>query len=266
MKLCACLILIFLGVAAAGLQCTLVPGWLKQIDAGAGQVYGVSDGDNIFRWNGNNWENIPGKLIHVSVGPSGVWGTNIKSNIYKMQDGNWVQVVGGLMQVDAGGSGHLVGVNQNNIYCLNQDATFSRGSDLSFNHVDGELKYYSCGRYGCWGVNSKNEIFHRLNVSPTNCKGKEWKHVDGSMVMVEVSTDGAVYGINTVGQIYKRKGISSSNPIGTAWSLVNICGPFKHLSYDEGILWLINKDGNIFKCEDTDSCKMRRDVSSACEM
>uniref|UniRef100_A0A8C5RAW0 Uncharacterized protein n=1 Tax=Leptobrachium leishanense TaxID=445787 RepID=A0A8C5RAW0_9ANUR len=237
-----------------GLTCSLIPGGLKQIDAGAEQVYGVNDNDDIYRLNGNNWVQVPGKLIHVSVGPSGVWGVNRVNDIFKMQGGIWVHVAGGLKQVDAGGKAHLVGVNRNdNIYCLNQDATFSKGSDLPFNQLEGGLTYYSCGLYNCWGVNSINDIFHRENVNSENCKGSGWKQVEGKLVMVEASTDGAVYGINTVGQIYKREGISASNPIGTEWSQVNISGPFKHVSYDDGILWLINKDGYIFKCEDKSS-------------
>uniref|UniRef100_A0A8C5MTZ1 Fish-egg lectin-like n=1 Tax=Leptobrachium leishanense TaxID=445787 RepID=A0A8C5MTZ1_9ANUR len=244
-----------LNTSNAGLQCTLIPGWLKQLDAGAGQVYGVNDNDEIYRLNGNDWVNIQGRLIHVSVGLSGLWGANRGNNIYKMQDGNWVQVAGALKQVDAGGRAHLVGVNgADNVYCLNQDTTFSRGTNVPFIQIDGNLKYYSCGLYGCWGVNNINDIYHRLNVNSENCKGSEWRRVDGKLVMVETSSDGAVYGINTVGQIYKREGISDSNPIGTKWSLVNIFGPFKHLSYDGGILWLINKDGNIFKCEDKKTC------------
>uniref|UniRef100_A0A8C5MUX4 Uncharacterized protein n=1 Tax=Leptobrachium leishanense TaxID=445787 RepID=A0A8C5MUX4_9ANUR len=238
-------------VQVAEQQCTQIPGWLKQIDAGAGQVYGVNDNDDIFRLNGSDFVHIPGKLIHVSVGPSGLWGANRGNSIYKMQDGNWVQVAGALKQVDAGGKAHLVGVNENdNVYCLNKDTTFSRATNVPFNQLVASLKYYSCGLYGCWGVNSHNVIYYRLNVNSENCKGSGWKHVEGQLVMVEASTDGEVYGINTVGQIYKREGISDSNPIGTEWSLVDIAGPFKHLSYDGGILWLINKDGNIFKCED----------------
>uniref|UniRef100_A0A8C5R891 Fish-egg lectin n=1 Tax=Leptobrachium leishanense TaxID=445787 RepID=A0A8C5R891_9ANUR len=249
MKLYLCLVLMLFG-AAAGQLCIQVPGWLKQIDAGAGQVYGVNDYNGIYRLiANNNWVAVPGSLIHVSVGPFGLWGANSGYSIYKMQDGNWVNVAGALKQVDAGGIGQLVGVNQfNNIYCLNQDAILSKSGNLIFNLVEGSLKYYSCGLYGCWGVNSNNDIFKRLKVSPRNCKGSEWKQVKGKLVMVEVGTDGSVYGLNKEGQIFRRQGISASNPIGTVWTRINIVGTFKHLSFDEGILWLINTDGNIFRC------------------
>ncbi|XP_063292051.1 fish-egg lectin-like [Pelobates fuscus] len=252
MKFYICLTLMMLDVAA-GLQCTLVPGKLKQIDAGAGQIYGVNDADDIFRLNGNTWVQVPGKLIHVSVGPSGVWGANRQNGIFKIQDGTWVQVAGALKQVDAGGNVFLGGVNNaDNIYCLSQDLTLSKGTSLPFIQLDGRLKYYSCGRYSCWGVNSNNDIFYRLNVSPNDCKGSEWRQVDGNMIMVEVATDGSVYGINTIGNVYKRNGVSFSNPGGTEWSLLNVYGPFKHVSYDSGLLWLLNSEGNIFKCDIND--------------
>uniref|UniRef100_A0A8C5RA62 Fish-egg lectin n=1 Tax=Leptobrachium leishanense TaxID=445787 RepID=A0A8C5RA62_9ANUR len=233
-----------------GQHCSLITGWLKQIDAGAGEVFGVNGYDDIFRLVGDDWVQFPGKLKHVTVGPSGLWGANNDNYIFKIQDAKWVNVEGKLKQLDAGGNGLLVGVNQHdNIFCLNQDSISSTSANLPFNDVEGSLKYYSCGLYGCWGVNSKNEIFHRLDVSPTNCKGSEWKPVEGNLVMVEAGTDGSVYGLNGLGQIYRRQGISSSNPMGTNWKIVNINGPYKHLSYDEGILWLINTDGNIFKCD-----------------
>lgn len=74
--------------------CTKVPGKLKQVDAGAGQVYGVNDDDNIYQWVNNNWKEISGKLIHVTVGPAGVWGANRANIVYHLQDNNWVPVTG----------------------------------------------------------------------------------------------------------------------------------------------------------------------------
>ncbi|XP_063292050.1 fish-egg lectin-like [Pelobates fuscus] len=253
MKVYICLILMFLGIAA-GFRCTLVPGKLRQLDAGAGQVYGVTDDDSIFRFSGNDWVQVPGKLMHVSVGPAGVWGVDRQLRIFKFQNGDWVQTTGLLKQMDAGGYKYLGGVNiDERVFCLNQDSTISTGTAVTFVQLDGSVKYYSCGRYGCWGVTSANTIFYRLNVSPNDCKGSAWKQVAGQMVMVEVGTDGSVYGINIIGNVYKREGISSFNPIGTEWSLVDKYGPFKHLSYDEGLLWLINTQGDIFKCKVEDS-------------
>ncbi|XP_063798469.1 fish-egg lectin-like [Pseudophryne corroboree] len=236
--------------AAAELQCTVIPGNLKQVDAGAGEVYGVNNEDTIYHWVNNNWKEIPGKLIHVTVGPAGVWGVNKNNNIYKFQDNNWMLVSGLLKQVDAGGNKFLSGANgADSIYCLDQGQTVSRSAALLYTHLDGSLKYYSCGPFGCWGVNSNNNIYYRYNVKPTSCQGIQWQNIPGSLVMVEVGTDGSVYGVNSDGNVYYRESISARNPIGTSWTKLDFCSKFRHVSYDDGYLWLLSEKGDIFRCK-----------------
>ncbi|XP_075046944.1 fish-egg lectin-like [Mixophyes fleayi] len=236
--------------AAADLQCTVIPGNLKQVDAGAGEVYGVNNDDNIYHWVNNGWIQMPGKLSHVTVGPAGVWGVNSGNNIYKWQDNNWVLVTGLLKQVDAGGDKFLSGANaQDLIYCLNQDQTLSRATGLNYINLEGRLKYYSGGPYGCWGVNSANNIYYRYGVTPTACQGNRWQQIEGSLVMVEVGTDGSVFGVNSAGDVYYREGISAKNPIGSSWTKLDFCGTFRHVSYDAGDLWLLTQKGDIFKCK-----------------
>ncbi|XP_056399738.1 fish-egg lectin-like [Hyla sarda] len=246
------LVLLYTG-AAAGLQCTVIPGNLKQIDAGAGQVYGVNNDDNIYQWLDTYWKQIPGKLIHVSVGPAGVWGVNRANNIYRLDDDSWVAVNGLLKQVDAGGNKFLSGANAGDlIFCLNQDQAISRSAVFTYTQLEGALKYYSCGPYGCWGVNSANNIYYRYDVTPTSCRGSRWQQIEGSLVMVEVGTDGSVYGVNAQGYLFKRDGISASNPTGTFWTIMDFCGTFRHVSYDDGNLWLLGKSGDIYKCKAND--------------
>ncbi|XP_073513806.1 fish-egg lectin-like [Phyllobates terribilis] len=245
------LLLLSTGAAsAAELQCKEIPGNLKQVDAGAGQVYGVNSGDDIYQWMGDNWKQIPGKLIHVTVGPGGVWGVNRGNIIYKWQDNNWVSVAGSLKQIDAGGDKFVSGANLWDwIYCLNQVDTLSRATVLPFIQLDGGLKYYTCGLNGCWGVNGINNIYYRYDVQPSACRGSRWQQIEGSLVMVEVATDGSVYGVNAQGMVYKRDGISADNPIGTSWTRLEIAGSFRHVTYDQGDLWLLTQSGAIYKCD-----------------
>ncbi|XP_066461761.1 fish-egg lectin-like [Eleutherodactylus coqui] len=252
MILILCLLLLCTAVAADHeFKCTVIPGNLKQVDAGAGQVYGVNDNDFIYRWENNGWKQIPGALIHVTVGPAGVWGVNKVNTIYKLQDDKWVAVSGLLKQIDAGGAKFLSGANRNDgIYCLNQDQTVSRSTNLAYSLIEGSLKYYSSGLYGCWGVNRNNQIYYRFDVQPMTCRGSFWKNIAGSLVMVEVGTDGSVYGVNSAGKVYKREGISCTNHVGTSWTQLDLPGTFKHVSYDEGSLWLLKQNGEILKCED----------------
>ncbi|KAG9337726.1 hypothetical protein JZ751_028223, partial [Albula glossodonta] len=178
-----------LGTSVA-MTCREVPGSLKQIDAGVGQVFGVNDKNLIYTFYGGTWTKLPGTLKHVSVGPSGVWGANRNNYIYKLVGANWVRVPGLLKQVDAGGDQFAAGVNMHdNVYCLGRDATvgFSRGnSPAPWQRLPGALMYYSCGPNGCWGVNSKQDIYLMKGVTPTACMGsKDWQKIEGKLVMIE---------------------------------------------------------------------------------
>ncbi|XP_073425972.1 fish-egg lectin-like [Dendrobates tinctorius] len=232
------------------LRCKEISGILKQIDASTGQVYGVNFGDDIYQWENNIWKQMPGKLIHVTVGPAGVWGVNRANAIFKWQDNGWVNVAGSLKQIDAGGDKFISGANSLDwIYCLNQVDTLSKATVLPFVQLDGALKYFTCGPYGCWGVNSINDIYYRHDVQPSNCRGSRWQQIEGSLVMVEAATDGSVYGVNAQGKVYKRDGISATNPIGTSWTQLQVNGNFRHVSYDQGNLWLLSQEGAIYKCD-----------------
>ncbi|XP_072513489.1 fish-egg lectin-like [Salminus brasiliensis] len=237
-------VLLNIWTTCLALECRLVPGSLKQIDAGNSQVFGVNSKDEIFTLYNKDWVQVPGSLKHVSVGPAGVWGVNSGNNIFKLHKGDWTVVNGLLKQVDAGGQGSPAGVNMNDdIFCL------PKGQGGSWTNIPGKLKYYSCGPYSCWGVNSADNIFIMKGVTSTACAGSlSWEQVSGSLSMVEVSTDGKVYGVNSNGDVFVREDVSFSNPTGTGWCQVPYANKVKHVSYDLGHLWLIGTDNSIMDC------------------
>ncbi|XP_041427682.1 fish-egg lectin-like [Xenopus laevis] len=244
-----CLFLLYAG-AIAELPCTVMPGKLKQLDAGNGEVYGVADDETIYFLHSNQWAQIEGRLTHVTVGPAGVWGVNKDNYIYRLKNYNWIEVSGLLKQIDAGGDIFISGANaDDDIYCVNQDPNTFPANSLPYVHIEGKLKHYACGPLGCWGINSDNEIYYRNHVTPSSCKGTAWSKVEGSLIMVEVGTDGSVFGVNSEGSVYKRDGISPKNPRGTSWTQIDVFNSFKYVSYDAGFLWLISDNGRIFKCE-----------------
>ncbi|XP_069599025.1 fish-egg lectin-like [Ranitomeya imitator] len=247
------------------ISCVLVPGNLRQIDAGAGQVWGVDYQDQIFQLVGDSWQQVPGQLLHVSVGPAGVWGVNRANTVFNLQNNVWTVVpgkvrfhvdyiiaddrlrTGSLNQVDAGGAIYVAGVDaQNNVFC-------SPSSYTPFSPIDGSLIYYSCGLYGCWGVNSANNIFYREFVTPQACQGVKWQPLAGSLSMLEVGTDGSVYGVNAAGQVFKRLDIFDRAPYGTGWYRFDSCSSIKHVTYDAGFLWLLSQTGDIYKCNEITS-------------
>ncbi|XP_034765480.2 fish-egg lectin-like [Acipenser ruthenus] len=243
---------VFVGSSLA-LVCQEIDGRLKQIDVSNGQVFGVNSGNSIYTRYGNSWVQLPGALKHVTVGPSGVWGVDTEYFIYKLVGGRWVQIPGLLKQIDAGGDLFVSGVNmQDNIFCLNRDATVTtRGGEscIPWNLLPGALKYYSCGPYSCWGVNSIDQIFVMKGVTPDACMGsKAWELVPGALSMIEVSTDGSVYGVNSAKDVFRRDGVSAANPAGTGWTYLSMCGKSKHVSYDLGVLWVISLEEKILTC------------------
>ncbi|OCT56509.1 hypothetical protein XELAEV_18000001mg [Xenopus laevis] len=203
------------------MSCTVMPGKLKQLDAGKGEVFGVSEDDKVYFWHLNQWTQIAGNGSHVTVGPAGIWVVNKFNLIYRLQNFEWIRVSGLFKQIDAGGDTFLAGVNtEDNIYCLNQDKLTETA--VTFTQIEGKLMYYSCGPLGCWGVNNVYEIYYQKNVTQTSCKGTRSVRVSGSLVMVEVGTDGSVFGVNQYGKVFR--------------------------SYDAGFLWIIAENGRVIRC------------------
>ncbi|KAL1266870.1 hypothetical protein QQF64_002545, partial [Cirrhinus molitorella] len=234
------------------LDCTMMSGNLKQIDAGMGSVVGVNNLNEPFVLINNVFININMSLKHFSVGPAGWLGVNSANNIFKLQSGSFITFPGLLKQVDAGGDQIIAGVNMNDdIFCLNMDANDKWPSSTTpWVLINGKLKYYSCGPYSCWGVNSNDQIFIMRDVSNNVCSGSgNWLNIGGLLSMIEVATDGSVFGVNYQGSLFQRTGVTRSNPAGTDWiSMVACPNGHKHVSFDLGVLWVVCVDGSIRKC------------------
>ncbi|XP_051971882.1 fish-egg lectin-like [Xyrauchen texanus] len=234
------------------LNCEVMSGTLKQIDAGSGSVVGVNDKNEVFVLFDNIFTKINVPFKHFSIGPAGQLGVNVANNIFKFQSGHFVQFPGLLKQVDAGGDQFIAGVNMNDdIYCLNMDANNNGpSSTIPWVQLTGKLKYYSCGPYSCWGVNSNDNIYIMKGVSSNNCGGSgSFENVPGLLSMIEVASDGSVYGVNYQGVLYQRVGVSRSNPTGSDWTSYVLCpNSHKHVSFDLGVLWVICGDGSIRRC------------------
>ena len=70
-----------------------------------------------------------------------------------------------MKQIDAGGDQFVAGANHVDApLCLPKENTVGysgSNSALNWRQIPGGLKYYSCGPYSCWGVNSDDQIFVR---------------------------------------------------------------------------------------------------------
>ncbi|XP_059497322.1 fish-egg lectin-like [Stegostoma tigrinum] len=252
MRLSIFLLLLFPACSWA-LICKQLSGRMKQIDASNGQVYAVDFRGNVFTRRGEFWARIPGNLHHVTVGASGVWGVGRDGVLYRLVSGFWAILAGQLTQVDAGGDQILVGVDRRRfVFCANRRAAVSAANSNSptYHTIPGRMKYYSCGPRACWGVNTGGNIYCRVHIKRSICRGTHWVRVPGRLSMVEVGTDGTVYGISHSGQVYRRIGVTRNRPQGRRWVRMHFLQRrFRHVSADLGILWLVERNGNVIQCQ-----------------
>ncbi|XP_067284202.1 fish-egg lectin-like [Pseudorasbora parva] len=233
------------------LECEVIPGNLKQIDAGLGLVGGVNNDNESFLFLGNGFLRINESLKHFTIGPAGEFGVSPANVLFKFQSGSFRQIQGVFKQIDAG-SEIAVGVNPiDDVFCISKEInSIGPSANTHWTQLTGRLKYYSCGPYSCWGVNFTDNVFLRRNVMSSSCGGSAFsERVNGTLSMVEVATDGSVYGVDSKGSLLQRLGVSPSNPIGTGWQGLIVC-PFghKHVTFDLGRLWVICSDGSIRRC------------------
>ncbi|XP_059367907.1 fish-egg lectin-like [Carassius carassius] len=252
MNVCQSLLLFCLLHYTLALECEVVPGNLKQIDAGVGVVGGVNNDNEVFLLLGKEFRKINVTMKHFTVGPAGELAVNLSNSVFKFQSGQFSSIPITFKQVDAGGDQIIAGVTPlDDIFCLNKDAN-NIGPSSSFTWVQlaGKLKYYSCGPYSCWGVNAAGNILIRRSVWGASCGGSNsFDVITGSMSMVEVATDGSVFAVDTQGSLFQRIGVSASNPIGTGWLGYLVCPDgHKHVTYDLGRLYVICSDGSIRRC------------------
>jgi len=78
----------------AALNCEVISGNLKQIDAGSGSVVGVNNQNEAFVLIDNTFRKIGTSLKHISVGPAGQLGVNTADQIFKLQGGSFMQIQG----------------------------------------------------------------------------------------------------------------------------------------------------------------------------
>ncbi|KAM7366880.1 hypothetical protein PAMP_014818 [Pampus punctatissimus] len=228
---------------------------VKQVDAGQGKVVARDSNYYVYFLSGSSWYRLGSlRLKHVSVGPAGIWGTDTSNKVYKYIAGNFVGATGlSMQQVDAGGDGQVVGVSSSqSSYCLRSSLALAyKGvGSLSWNSLSRTMRYYSCGPlYGCWGVDTRSQVYVTQRITATSCGTTGWTQVPGlTMRMVEVGTDGNVFGVAANSSVYQRVGISHVHPQGTGWVSVSMCMPITHLSYDLGQLWVVTNSGLLLQC------------------
>ncbi|XP_076009960.1 uncharacterized protein LOC143003273 [Genypterus blacodes] len=246
------LLLGFLAISHA-LTCTEAPRLfrMRNIDAGQGQVVATDLHSRAFFLSGQSWYRLGTFAMNqVSVGPAGTWGVDRSGYVYKYIAGNFQRASTSRMRlVDAGGNGQVVGISTSSVAsCLpsGSAAAYSGRGNLGFRGLRAAMLDYSCGPYGCWGTNRRQQVLYS-SLSPTNCRAS-WRVIGGSLATITVGTDGSVYGVNRNGHLFQRIGVSRRNPLGSRWNYIRTCTTIKNVTYDLRNLWLQTTSGFLLQC------------------
>lgn len=189
-----------------------------------GLVWGINLHNEVWKWNGNNWEKVYGSLRMITVGSEdNVWGIAPNNDIYKWNGNSWTLIDGKLKDISAGADGEAWGVSQqNDIY---------RYTGNGWQKIEGKLKEVAVGRRDVvFGIDPNNKIW--------KWTGNGWEKFDGSLSNISVSADGSVWGINSKGVIWRYSG--------NGWEKVN--GSLVQISSGGADLaWGVTKDGYIYR-------------------
>ena len=165
-----------------------------------------------------------------------VWAVNKRSYVYKLVKGRWRKVGGRLKHITSGQAG-VWGVNSGGrIYFRERRRWF---------YVSGRLKQIDSGPKGIvCGVNKKNNIYCRTQITSRNKRGRGWVRVPGKLKYISCGEFGH-WGVNKANNIYFREGVSRNNPAGLKWRKVP--GKLKQLESGQyGQLWGVNRLGKMF--------------------
>lgn len=87
-----------------------MPGSLVRIDVDKdGNAWGINRDQSIYRWTGENWEQVSGRAVDIGVGGGNVWVVNEDSFVYHYISGSkkWVRITGAGANISVDGNGHL---------------------------------------------------------------------------------------------------------------------------------------------------------------
>jgi virginiamycin B lyase len=93
----------YMYTGAAGWPWQAVGGQLTQVSAGgSNNVWGVNS-NNVWQWDGIQWNPRPGTMSQVSVGPDGtVYALDLSGKVYTWSGSTWQPMSGSLSQISAG--------------------------------------------------------------------------------------------------------------------------------------------------------------------
>lgn len=178
---------------------------------------------NLFRWDGQNWQNIDGYGVRVAIGPNNEpWVVNSSNEIYRSVNGNFEKLPGEAVDIAGGG---------NQVWIIGTDSAVYQWSGDRWDKVQGSsgvsIAVDSDG--APWVVSADGRIFHWVRsqfvqmegrardiganggavwiIGTDNgiyrLQGRNWTRVDGSGERISVASDGTPWVVNQNREIYR---------------------------------------------------------------
>lgn len=110
--------------------------------------------------------------------------------------------------------------------------------------IEGNMKYVSCGEFGCWAVDNRGDIYFRSGITEQKPEGVQWKSIPGRLRMIESGPLGLTVGLELVtSYLVIRDGVSQDKPEGTSWVKTEL--RLAHVTIGESGIIGILPDGTL---------------------
>ena len=195
-------------------------------------VWALNAANNIFKWNGTNWDGYAGKAQDIGVGANGsVWIMDIENHryggsIYRLEGSKFVKTSGQGVRIDVDPNGNPWGINNlGHIY---------KWENNSWHKMSGLANDIGIGANGdVWIIgtdiiNSNHGIY--------KWSGTQWVKYPGAAVRIDVGPTGIPWVVNAAGDIFKFTNNS--------WH--QLPGKAKDISVgSDGTAWVIGTDNTL---------------------
>jgi len=171
---------------------TLLPGAAVEISAKGNEVWVINSAQQIFRWDGGNWQLMPGGAVRAGASPDGwSWVVNSADQIWRWNPNSkgWELMPGGLVQISAASKDRALGVNRGQQIWL--------WENNGWKNLPGAATWAGIGDDDeRWVINSAQQIWR------WNHKSNNWDLMPGAAVNVDVQSPSRVIVTNAQNQMW----------------------------------------------------------------
>jgi hypothetical protein len=163
-----------------------------------GKAWVVNSSGSIFRWIETSWQDMPGKAIDIGIGARGeVWVLDVNGSPFKWDGNNWRQIGGGGWRIAVDPSG--------NPWVVNQGNQIWRWKGTSWDLLPGSAKDIAVGPDGTVLIISTTPAPGGFQVQRW-ADGRWIPEADAEGAGVAAGPAGALYVMRDTGAMVRRSG------------------------------------------------------------